>query len=279
TRSAPTTGARRRSRVRAASACASRATRMPRPNSALSSNSEFAHAGPRPALLVDHGVVGRLPPKIDEHPVALAIMARSPKSWVSNFRYGVSPHPAQAPENSNSGSRSWDAFTESWGRRERSRGGIEAKASQFARSRSRCSAAGSMSIDLWPLPSLAAAGQTCTHTPHPVQSSGATCTVSRWPGRSRDRNGLEGSTAADPEDPGVAPGVYTFMRMAAWGQTMAHLPQSMQIDGSHTGMSRAMERFSNTDVAVGKAPSTGRALTGRRSPSPASRRDVTRWTK
>ena len=30
---------------------------------------------------------------------------RSPKSWVSSFRYGVSPHPAQAPENSNSGGR------------------------------------------------------------------------------------------------------------------------------------------------------------------------------
>ena len=40
----------------------SSAMRMPSPNSALSSNSEFAHAGPRPAALVLHGVVGRLPP-------------------------------------------------------------------------------------------------------------------------------------------------------------------------------------------------------------------------
>ena len=34
----------------------------PRPNSALSSNSELAQAGPRPAALTVHGVVGRLPP-------------------------------------------------------------------------------------------------------------------------------------------------------------------------------------------------------------------------
>ena len=35
--------------------------------------------------------------------VALAMMARSPKSWETSFTYGVSPQPVQAPENSNSG--------------------------------------------------------------------------------------------------------------------------------------------------------------------------------
>ncbi len=59
---------------------------MPRPNSALSSNSELDQAGPRPSALTDHGVVGRLPPKIEEQPVALATTIRSPKSWVSSFR-------------------------------------------------------------------------------------------------------------------------------------------------------------------------------------------------
>ena len=34
---------------------------------------------------------------------ALAISERSPKSWESSLRYGVSPQPVQAPENSNSG--------------------------------------------------------------------------------------------------------------------------------------------------------------------------------
>ncbi len=69
------------------------------------------------------------------------------------------------------------------------------------------------------------------------------------------------------------------MRMAACGQTMAHLPQSMQSDGSQMGSSEASARFSQRAVSVGKAPSTGRALTGRRSPSPASSRAVMRSTK
>ena len=29
------------------------------------------------------------------------MIARSPYNWVNNLTYGVSPHPAQAPENSN----------------------------------------------------------------------------------------------------------------------------------------------------------------------------------
>jgi drug/metabolite transporter (DMT)-like permease len=41
--------------------------------------------GPRPAQFIDHGVVGRLPPKIDEQPVAFATIARSPNSWVTSL--------------------------------------------------------------------------------------------------------------------------------------------------------------------------------------------------
>jgi hypothetical protein len=40
----------------------SNASRIPSPNSALSSNSEFDQAGPRPLVSRYHGVVGRLPP-------------------------------------------------------------------------------------------------------------------------------------------------------------------------------------------------------------------------
>ena len=47
---------------RAISVCLSIVSRMPRPNSALSSKSEFDQAGPRPSLFFVHGVVGRLPP-------------------------------------------------------------------------------------------------------------------------------------------------------------------------------------------------------------------------
>ena len=61
-RSSPTWGASRSRSWRARAACRSAASRMPRPNSALSSNSELAQAGPRPSALTVQGVVGRLPP-------------------------------------------------------------------------------------------------------------------------------------------------------------------------------------------------------------------------
>ena len=60
---------------------------------------------------------------------------------------------------------------------------------------------------------------------------------------------------------------------------MAHLPQSMQISASQTGISRPIARFSYLVVPVGKVPSTGNALTGSDSPSSASIRAVTFRTK
>ncbi len=53
----------------------------------------------------------------------------------------------------------------------------------------------------------------------------------------------------------------------------------MQIFASHTGISRAMFRFSHRAVSVGQVPSTGNALTGNRSPWLASISAVTRLTK
>jgi hypothetical protein len=53
----------------------------------------------------------------------------------------------------------------------------------------------------------------------------------------------------------------------------------MQMLGSQTGISRASARFSQRAVPVGNVPSTGSALTGNRSPSPASSRPVIRLTK
>src|SRR5664279_4312301 len=75
---------------------------------------------------------------MDEQPVALATIIRSPKSWETSLRYGVSPQPLQASENSNSGSRTWAPFTVSWAIRLRSSGGIDWKNSQLGRSMSRC---------------------------------------------------------------------------------------------------------------------------------------------
>jgi hypothetical protein len=97
-----------------------------------------------------------------------------------------------------------------------------------------------------------------------------------WPSRSFDRNGLvkkSSGAAAATSSPN------TFIRMVACGQTMAHLPQSMHTSGSQMGISLAIERFSYVAVPVGNVPSTGSALTGSRSPSPAMSVAVTRLTK
>src|SRR5512137_1432669 len=84
---------------------------IPNPYSALSSKREFAQAGPKPFALVVNGTDGAEPPQIEEHPVALAIIIRSPNSCVMVFKYGVSPHPEHAPENSRSGCWNCEPFT------------------------------------------------------------------------------------------------------------------------------------------------------------------------
>ena len=50
-------------------------------------------------------------PHIDEHPVAFAIIILSPNNCVTSLAYGVSPHPAQAPENSSNGCSNWLPLT------------------------------------------------------------------------------------------------------------------------------------------------------------------------
>jgi hypothetical protein len=59
------------------------------------------------------------------------------------------------------------------------------------------------------------------------------------------------------------------MRIAACGQTSAHLPHWMQTSGSQIGISRAMLRFSHFGRAGGEGAVDGKALTGSRSPLPA----------
>ena len=56
---------------------------IPKPCSALSSNREFAQAGPKPlTLLVVYGEVAAGPPQMEEQPVALEMNIRSPNIWV-----------------------------------------------------------------------------------------------------------------------------------------------------------------------------------------------------
>ena len=133
-----------------------------------------------------------------------------------------------------------------------------------------------MLIERCPTSSLRWAGQVSTQILQPVQSSGATWIVIRMPGRCRSRHSVERTPSGAPAS---ASGGKTFIRIAACGHTSAHLAQSMQIDSSQIGISRAIERFSNRAVPVGNVPSTGSALTGRRSPWPAIIAAVTRCTK
>jgi len=53
---------------------------IPKPNSALSSNSELDHAGPCPLEFIVYGVDGEELPQIEEHPVALAMYILSPNN-------------------------------------------------------------------------------------------------------------------------------------------------------------------------------------------------------
>ena len=66
--------------------------------------------------------------------MALATASRSPNSCESSFRYGVSPHPAHAPENSKSGSRNWRPRTVPKSTRERSAVGSVSKNAMLRRS-------------------------------------------------------------------------------------------------------------------------------------------------
>jgi len=117
------------------------------------------------------------------------------------------------------------------------------------------------------------AGQISTQMRQPVQSSGATWITIRFPRRSWPVDSFQ----RNPSGTAIS-GSKALNRIAAWGQTRAQRPQSMQMSGSQIGISSAMERFSHMAVPVGNAPSTGSADTGSRSPLPASIMAVTRLT-
>src|SRR5512142_2312784 len=169
---------------------------------------------------------------MDEQPVALATTVRSPNSWLTIFTYGVSPQPAQAPENSNSGVRSCVSFTTAGLRRLRSKSGRAKKKSQLARSASRSGGCGAMLSAFRFASLLFLTGQTSTHRAQPVQSSGATCNVYFISLYSFHRAGTALKAGGAPSS---SPASYTFERMTAWGHTSTHFPHWMQIFSSHTG--------------------------------------------
>src|SRR5579859_3098043 len=92
---------------------------------------------------------------------------------------------------------------------------------------------------------LLLAGQTWTHRPQLVQSSGATWRMYLRCSRSFQRADVDLNAAGAAANSSVS---QTFARMTACGHTITHLPHWMQISSSQTGMSCARLRFSHFAV-------------------------------
>src|SRR5215208_907326 len=114
---------------------------------------------------------------MEEQPVAFAMIERSPKSCETSFTYGVSPHPAHAPLNSNNGRNNCEFLIVAGLINFRSRSGMDMKKSQFFASCSRNGGWAAILSALRPTWVLSFAGHTSTHNVQLVQSSGATWTV------------------------------------------------------------------------------------------------------
>src|SRR5512138_334373 len=107
---------------------------------------------------------------MEEQPVAFATTALSPNNCETSLTYGVSPQPAQAPENSNNGRSNCEFLIVEGLISLRSRSGISRKYSQFLASVSRRGGWASMLMALRPTWVLSFTGQTSTHSVQPVQS-------------------------------------------------------------------------------------------------------------
>ena len=192
------------------------------------------------------------------------------------MRYGVSPQPPQAPENSNNGCCSccWPILC----RLSSARGTSVScrKKSQLPRACSRNGRCGAMLIALRLGSLRSRAGHTSTHRAQPVQSSAATWMVKVWPAKAGSRAGAVRKPSGAAAKRSGAP---TLARITAWGHTSTHLPHCTHRSVSHTGTASAMLRFSQRAVPTGQVPSQGRALTGRASPRRSSIGPITSRTK
>ena len=196
---------------------------------------------------------------------------RSPNSWLTRRRYGVSPQPLHAPENSNSGSRTWLPLIVSCGIRSRASGGMARNASQRARCSSRCDAIGSMLIALWPASVRLTTGQTSTHTPQPVQSSGATAIASRWSGSSRDLNALWSSTAGAASAVASGKTVHPDARVRADDRALAAVDADRRIPDRDRRRERRASRTGRSPWGTCRRAAARSRAGGRRCPRSAAR--------
>src|ERR1043165_6521654 len=100
---------------------------------------------------------------MEEQPVAFAMTERSPNSCETNFTYGVSPQPAQAPLNSNNGRSNCEFLIVDGLISLRSKSGIFMKKSQFLTSGSRKAGCEAILRAFRPTCVLSFTGQTSTH--------------------------------------------------------------------------------------------------------------------
>src|SRR5436190_18661722 len=109
---------------------------------------------------------------------------RSPNNWLASLIEGVSPHPEQAPENSNKGINNCEFLIAARFNSVASTSDRERKNSQFVFSRSRIGGCSAILIAFRPTCRLSLTGHASMHNLQPVQSSGDTCRVYFMPGNS-----------------------------------------------------------------------------------------------
>ena len=161
--------------------------------------------------------------------MALAITNFSPRIWVSILIYGVSPHPAQAPENANNGFSNATPLIVVFG----------SGFTLFTPSKSILVFSTFSTIFKAFLPIFS--GQTLAHTPQPVQSFSLIFIEylsPSWP-----INGMPSTSSS-----------FAMALMTACGQAKAHIPHSIQFSDSHFGTMFEIFLFSLFVVAPGKRP-------------------------
>ena len=230
-------GASRSSSRRAWSVWASSASRMPRPNSALSSNSELAQAGPRPVgvdrprrrrqvAAVDRRAAGRVG---DDHPVAEQLADQ-----LEVRRLAAAGAGAGELEQRLEHLRALDRVVRDQARGRAAAMRLEEVPARPARRRG-ARATGSMLMALW------LDRRSCSSPGRRRRRRRSRCSRRARPGSSAGgRAGPATGTPCAGSRPARRrrrPVGKTFIRIVACGQTMAHLPQSMQIAGSQIGIS------------------------------------------
>ena len=199
--------------------------------------------------------------------MALAISARSPKSWLISFRYGRLAAAGAGARELEERLEQLRALDRRRSRPRRGRApGCARKKSQFGPLALEVLGFGSMLIALCLATSLLTAGQTSTQMPQPVQSSGR-------PGRSAAGPGAPcRATAATGSRRGAPCEQRRLVDLDPDGRVRADQGAEAALDADVRVPDRDLVRDAPLlvrAVPVGKVPSTGSALTGSRSPSPS----------